>query len=140
MSDTNKDKYHAFAVAIMLTTVSGLRSDFGALADGQRTATNLKSLIRHNLYNTASGVADGKLAVTEPTQPDQDVEDVVDQLDVQTLVDNWATLSEASLVVDRSIRPLLDYDGGSCPSFKEQPVLFKNMGTAGSELSSAASA
>ncbi len=140
MSDTNKDKYHAFAIAIMLTTDSGLRADFGALANDQRTPANLKILIRHNLYNTTSGVVDGKPAVKEPAVLDQDLEDVVNQINVHTLVDNWATLGQASSVVDRSIRPLLDYDGGSCPSFLEQPGLFKNMGAMGSGLSAAASA
>jgi hypothetical protein len=140
MSDTNKDKYHAFAIAIMLTTDSGLRADFGALNPDQRTPANLKSLIRNSLYNTTSGVADGKPAVKEPAAVNQDLEDVVNQINVHTLVDNWATLNQASSVVDRSIRPLLDYDGGSCPSFVEQPDLFKNMGAVGGGLSTAASA
>ncbi len=46
MSDTNKDKYHAFAIAIMLTTDSDLRADFWSLSADQRTPDNLKTLIR----------------------------------------------------------------------------------------------
>ncbi|HEY1946427.1 MAG TPA: hypothetical protein VGG97_05440 [Bryobacteraceae bacterium] len=134
MSDINRDKYHAFAVAIMLTTDSGLRADFSALATDQRTPDNLKNLIRHNLYNKTSGVANGQLAVTEPTVKDPDLENVVKQINVQTIVDNWPELSQASTAVDRSIRALLDYDGGSCPGFREQPDLFKNMGAVGSGI------
>jgi hypothetical protein len=134
LSVTNRDKYHAFALAIMLTTDSGLRSDFSSLAADQRTPDNLKSLIRHNLYNKTSGVADGKLAVKEPPVQDPDLENVVKQINVHSIVDNWVTLSQASSAVDRSIRALLDYDGGSCPGFREQPDLFKNLGAVGSGI------
>jgi hypothetical protein len=136
MSDTNKDKYHAFALAIMFTTDSGLRADFSSLAPDQRTPDNLRSLIRHNLYNKTSGVANGKLAVVEPATQDPDLENVVKQVNVYTIVENWPTLSQASSAVDRSIRPLLDYDGGSCPGFREQPDLFKNLGAVGNGIPS----
>jgi hypothetical protein len=136
VSDKNRDKYYAFAVGIMLTTDSGLRTDFRSLSNELRTAENLRNLIRHNLYFPESGVRNGRLALKQtPTPPNQPLEDVVRQLNTQIIVDNWEALNQASDAVNHTLRLLLDYDqGGSCPGYFEQPTLFQKMGETGANI------
>ena len=136
MSDINRDRYHGYAVGILLTTNSGLRGDIDSLNASLRTEANLRNLIRHNLYYTESGVQNGQLNLKPPPDPpDADLESVVRRLNVQAVVDAWATLDQASDAINSTIRPLLGYDqGGSCPAHTEQPALFQNMGTAGSSI------
>jgi hypothetical protein len=136
VSDINRDRYHGFSVGIMLTTNSGLRADIDALNASLRTEANLRNLIRHNLYYTESGVQNGQLNLKPPpVPPDVDLESVVSRLNVQAVVDAWATLDQAANAINGTIRPLLGYDeGGSCPAHTEQPALFQNMGAAGSNV------
>ena len=115
----------------MLTTKSGLRADFDALSREQRSADNLRALIRHNLYFNQTGVSNGQLVLQEPAVQNQELNNVVAQLNCQHVVDNWDTLITASTAVDRTIAPLMDYDNGSCPAFIEQPAMFVQMGDIG---------
>jgi hypothetical protein len=132
---TNRDKYSAFAIAVMLATDSGLRGDFSSLDVIQRTPENLKKLIRHNLYFGESGVSNGQLNLREPDQLNSDIEDVVPQLNGHAIIDNWETLSLASSAIDRTVRGLLSYDdGGSCPGYAEQARIYKEFGDVGKSL------
>ena len=136
VSVINRDRYHGYSVGIMLTTNSGLRGDIQSLNPALRTEANLRNLIRHNLYYTEPGVQNGQLNLKPPpVPPDADLESVVNRLNVQPIVDSWATLNQASDVINNTIRPLLGYDeGGSCPAHTEQPPLFQNMGAAGANI------
>lgn len=134
MADAKKREYYGFAVGIMLTTFSGLRGDFRALRSDLRTENNLKDLIRHNLYNTNSGVKNGELAVNLPTTRNEELEAVVMAVNARAILDSWNTLDQASDAVNTVIFNLLDYDGGSCPGYAEQPTVFAKLGEAGATV------
>ena len=135
MAEINQRKYYGFAIGIMLATKSGLRADFATLDKSERNADNLRKLIRHNLYNTVSGVQSGKLVLVEPSRPNPAIESAVVDLDTAKLLEHWAALEQATEVVEGTINLLLRYDtGGSCPGYLEQPELVNEMGAVGLKL------
>ena len=136
MSVINRDRYHGYSVGIMLTTNSGLRGDIQSLNPALRTEANLRNLIRHNLYYTEPGVQNGQLNLKPPpVPPDADLESVVSRLNVQPIVDSWATLNQASDVINSTIGLCWDTTKAvHVPPTREQPPLFQNMGAAGANI------